>query len=621
MEADYSKTYWRYAYEGVSACFWLLAFAGSAWVVVKRPLPAGVFYCLGAVALVLAMTRAAAAWRVWRHRASLTGRAVVQVSSADLQKKMAARPGQIWLGWGFEWGRDQMQRLYDLGKTDVERLKLPAVARFFHAYQPPRKGDPTIHGIEPEERDVYVAREDLAGHMLVVATTGAIKTRFLALLVAQAIRREPREAVIVLDPKGDRDLYELVRSECRAAGRDTDFFFFHPAFPDRSARLDPLRNWMRPSEIATRIAALIPGDAGANPFSAFGWRVVNLVAEGLVFVNERPTLTTLKRYVEGGPDRLLHQTIERHLQNQGIEYKEALRLYLAQSKKRKERKPSPETSQETVALTAYYKAEVQGRSPSPIVDGLISMYEHDREHMSKMLTNLVPVLTMLTAGELAGLLSPDRDDPHDERPIIDTAKVINAGQVLYVGLDSLSDATIGGAIGSILLADMTAVAGSRQTLGNLHNEINVFIDEANETVNEPFIQLLNKSRSANYRVTFFTQTVPDFIARTGSEAMARQILGNSNNLIAGRTKDKITAEFVTETLGNGVLRTTMQQQSTNAKDSSGLNFGGSYGERIIESTECLVEAATLSRLPDLEYFGVFAGNRIVKARIPVLVRQ
>lgn len=73
------------------------------------------------------------------------------------------------------------------------------------------------------------------------------------------------------------------------------------------------------------------------------------------------------------------------------------------------------------------------------------------------------------------------------------ARAIRTEKVLYVGLDSLADATVGSAIGSVLLADLAAVAGDRYNYG-IHSlkPVNLFIDEAAEVINQPTIQLMNK---------------------------------------------------------------------------------------------------------------------------------
>jgi conjugal transfer pilus assembly protein TraD len=67
------------------------------------------------------------------------------------------------------------------------------------------------------------------GHLLVVGTTGAGKTRLFDLLVTQAVLRG--EAVVIIDPKGDQDLRNAAEHACRSAKAPERFVHFHPAFP------------------------------------------------------------------------------------------------------------------------------------------------------------------------------------------------------------------------------------------------------------------------------------------------------------------------------------------------------------------------------------------------------
>jgi hypothetical protein len=274
-------------------------------------------------------------------------------------------------------------------------------------------------GTGERERSVRLPLAHTEGHLLVVGTTGAGKTRLFDLMVTQAVLRG--EAVVIIDPKGDQDLRNAAERACRLVDAPERFVHFHSAFPRDSARIDPLHSFNRATEVASRVAALIPSETGNDPFKAFGQIAMSNVVQGLLAVGERPSLVTLRRYLEGVAESLVERA-----------------------------------------------------------------------------------------------------------------------QVVYLGLDALSDSMVGGAIGSILVADLAAVAGGRYNYGVSLTPVNVFIDEAAEVVNDPFIQLLNKGRGAGLRLTVATQTFADFAARTGSEAKARQVLGNINNLVALRVLDAET---------------------------------------------------------------------------------
>ncbi|WP_249925492.1 helicase HerA-like domain-containing protein, partial [Escherichia coli] len=116
-------------------------------------------------------------------------------------------------------------------------------------------GQPWIHGVEPKEEKLMQPLKHTEGHSLIVGTTGSGKTRMFDILISQAILRG--EAVIIIDPKGDKEMRDNARRACEAMGQPERFVSFHPAFPEESVRIDPLRNFTRVTEIASRLAALI----------------------------------------------------------------------------------------------------------------------------------------------------------------------------------------------------------------------------------------------------------------------------------------------------------------------------------------------------------------------------
>jgi conjugal transfer pilus assembly protein TraD len=615
--------YWRTAYEGYAAAAWGASFILMLVIAIKGELPSGPFYWMAGISFLFLTFRLRDALKVWRARNALAGKEVEFISTEEVRKKMKKYPDHVWLGRGFDWNRTHTQKVYDLTKLDIADLKPPFFYRWFaknELWNKEKKGSGFIHGVEEAEKDVVVPLSDLNGHTFVCATTGAMKTRLLSLVVCQAIHREPRECVIVIDPKGDRELLDMMKIECERAGRSSDFSCFHPAFPQESIRLDPMKNWNRPTELASRIAALIPGDSSGDVFTSFGWRGINLVAEGLIFVEESPSLKSLKRYIESGPDLLVGKTIERHMQNLGMNIDEAVEVYLQQVNAGKTKKPSPETPNRVVALAACYKHEIQDQNNCPVVDGLLSLFEHNREHMGKMLASLIPILTMLTAGEVGDLLSPNRTDAKDLRPILDTENIITSNKVVYIGLDSLTDATVSSAIGSIILADMVAVAGSRYNYGDFDNFVNLFNDEVNENVNIPLIQMLNKSRGANFRLMILTQTVNDLTVRLGSEAHTWQLLGNCNNLIAGRLRDQETKKYVSESFKKTTVETAQETKMTSAKSGGEAvaQFNASYGTRLTDTEADLISPDMLSEVPDLEFFASTSAGRVSKGRIPLI---
>ena len=612
---------WRAAYELYAALAWSAAGVSMALAALVSGLPSAPFWTMGACAAGLA------AW-TWRQalglldlKLSLAGRAFSFIAPASVFERMRRHPGTVWLGYGFEWTPRHTQRMVELRKREMRDLMPP---RWFLRLRgvPPQDrnavGAPWIHGVEPSERDVHIPLSALEGNTVIFGTTGAGKTSAFEVMIFQAVARG--DVVIVIDPKGDRELREVTRRACQCARRPEAFLMFHPAFPGESIRLDPLKNWSRVTSVASRIAALLPAEGGGDAFVNFAWRAMNVVAAGLVYVEERPNLVKLRRFVESGAGALLQRVLETY-------YTRTLARWPAQLAPHIERARAGRSAQrlgvgataELAAYIDYYTKEVPAHARREEIDGLLSMVLHDQTHYAKMIQNVLPLLSSLTSGDLGPLLSPDAADIADRRPVFDSDKIIKGAHVLYVGLDSLSDPTVGSAIGSILIADLAAVAGDIYNYGRKQS-IELFVDEVAECVNTPLIQVLNKGRGSGFRITLAAQTLPDIVAKLGDESKARMVIGNCNNLIALRTKDRLTQDFVVETFGETHIQTLMRTQAT-AATSRDVHLSGNLSERLSEERVDVFAPEWLGMLPSLHYIAMVSGGRLIKGRLPKIADE
>ena len=109
----------------------------------------------------------------------------------------------------------------------------------------------------------------------------------------------------------------------------------------------------------------------------------------------------------------------------------------------------------------------------------------------------------------------------------------------------------------------------------------------------------------------------DLAKRLGSEDAARMALGNLNNLIALRTKDRPTQDFVVETFGKTAIHTVRVGLSSGSDAHLG-DFSSSYSTQLTESFEEVVPADVLGKLPNLQYFASVSGGRIIKGRFPII---
>lgn len=243
---------------------------------------------------------------------------------------------------------------------------------------------------------------------------------------------------------------------------------------------------------------------------------------------------------------------------------------------------------------------------------LIDLYQHDTTHLKKMIATLLPALQVLASEPINNLVSPD-DDQHLNRIVFNLKNLIDSNYILYIGLDSLSDATLSSNIASIFLSDLAALAGMIYNYKDIKNPINVFIDEAAEVVNDAFIQILNKGRGAGIRCFTATQTIADLNVRTGSHDKTRQILGNFNNWIALRTNDFYTQQYLSES-----IRKTRVKVKHSSYNKTNILHGNRKSESIGYEQDFLVSPEIFAELPNFEYIARVSGGTMIKGRLPII---
>lgn len=593
---------WRPIYEGRQAASWLMGTVGCVATATWLPLPTSFGMITASACGLVGMWRSYTAWERAsdKWRTGLAEKEFTTISEMQKITETFKKKGEMWLGKGFHWTDIEANKMHNLMGAGVAKV---LGKDGLHA-----NGSFWLHGLAKEE-NIGAALELLEGHTLIVGSTGVGKTRLFDLLIAQCILRG--EAVFIIDPKGDHGLANNARRVCEAMGQPERFVYFNPAHPTKSACIDPLRNFNRKTELASSVSALIPSETGTDAFVAFGWKVLQDICGGLLATGERPNLVALRRYIEGGPDDLLVKALRVHFRNHVDNWESKVAPHIkAQGNK------DPQAV--VKGYIQFYKQVVIHETPNVDLSGLISTFEHNRDHFSKMVASLIPILSMLTTEPLDQLLSPDFE-ASEGKVVMDTARIVRNDMVCYMGLDSLADATVGSAIGSVMLADMTAVAGDRYNYGlDEKKVINVFVDEAAEVINGPTIQLLNKGRGAGFKLYVATQTFADFAARLGDENKARQVLANTNNKFILRVLDAETQKYLAEGIPKIKAQSMSVRYGHSLTTTISEEYGAAYQEQSTAEEADLIPPGVLSELPPLHFYARMSGGRTFKARIPIL---
>ncbi|HAX8459955.1 TPA: type IV conjugative transfer system coupling protein TraD [Escherichia coli] len=626
----------------------------AAYVCVQAPwavaLAPSVSYVTAAGFAALAITRTHQGMKIIRYRRNLRRLPRYVMST----KQIPVSHRRLFLGRGFRWTQKHTQRLQDTLRPEVARYlqpnrfylgarqlemmtehRLPWLGKLLSADTPlnpvrplpPVGGNPALHGIEPDEKDVTLALGERVGHTVVYGTTRVGKTRLAELLVTQDIRRG--EVTIVFDPKGDADLMKRVWAEAHRAGRGDELYIFHLGWPEISARYNAVGRFGRVSEVASRVAGQLSGEGNSAAFREFAWRFVNIIARALVALGERPDYTLIMRYVNNIADLYIRYA-EKIIQAQ----LPALQTQIENNQQVLGEDDVPRNMQGQPDALRIWAIEVALSSEEgkklydPILDGLRSAVRYDRTYFDKIVASLLPLLEKLTTGKTAELLSPDYQDIDDTRPIFDWEQIIRKKAVVYVGLDALSDSEVASAVGNSMFADLVSVAGHIYKHGinaglpggkEGKSLINLHCDEFNELMGDEFIPLINKGGGAGMQVTAYTQTSSDIEARIGNAAKTAQVQGNFNNLIMLRVRENRTAELLTTQLPQVEIytKTLVSGHQDTADVNADQDFTSSTQDRVGTVKVPLLEPADIVTLPKGQAFALLEGGQLWKIRMPL----
>lgn len=548
----------------------------------------------------------------------------------------------LFIGKGFQWGQKHVQRLRDIAlygggkftnQTGSHRLVRSIELYFEHNKfmswllsplssnsvlnpfrpLPPVGGHTQIHavGTYEGEKNVYLQLSERNGHTLVLGTTRVGKTRLAETLIKQDIARG--DITVVFDPKGDAELMRSTYQAAQDAGRHC--YVFHLGYPDTSARYNPIGTFSRITEVPTRITDRMSADGGSAAFKMFSWRYVNLIAQALIYLGDVPDYQNINKHVIMMDDLFIRYGLAFFERQKVTDYKKKLKK--AKRDLVRSRLPSAirERDEAAIAVMQIYKDE---QLQDVLFDGLLSAFRTEKSYYDKLVASLMPMLEQLNTGRTAELLAPDYYDLADEREVFTWKTVIDQNAVVYVGLDCLSDAIVGGAVGASMFSDLTSTLGAIYKGSEAFKRICIHADEFSELLGDQFIPMANKGGGAGLQITAYTQTSADLTVGIGNAEKANQLVGNFNNLIVLRVKNKETAEMLTQQLPD--VQVSQLTVVTSARDSSDVDssthFTSTNEDRITTENVPLLSAAEIVALPKGQAF-LFTQGNLYKVRIPL----
>lgn len=528
-----------------------------------------------------------------------------------LVKQTKKNPKKVYMGHGMEWDQRHAQTAYDFNRLNKNTLKPSAlymsIRKLFGVSSNGKaKGTTYLHAALEGEKPIYQNLEDRFTHRGISGSNGTGKGRVLAIDIIQAIARG--EAVTMLDPKKDKMTIDICYATCKYLKQEHRFFFFDVAYPERSVRLNPLKNYQDISELATRVVGVLPPDSD-KVFANFAWNHVNTIFGVMELMGDSPTLVKLRRLIDQSPYKLMALA--------GLPF-------LIKNPKTKPLVMQYEGSKdyENVGrdLMKIYQEQLDEDERHVYINQLIDLTVSSQEHNRKLYNSIIPILEQLTSGEFKELLSPDPTD-NDPRPIIDLASAARRGDVLYINLGSLRKGEVGSAFGALLFNDAISVVADRSDYEEDGKRTiwNLYCDEAAEIVNANTVRMANKSRSSEVCLTLAFQTTSDLVERFGSESMKDQTTGNTNTKTTLRAEDRKSQEYISELSKDTTVQELNRATGTQANTAiEGQDSNNTYTKQLKSTTVPLISTTDVGSLADLHCFTIMPGGFTYKLRVPFI---
>jgi hypothetical protein len=394
----------------------------------------------------------------------------------------------------------------------------------------------------------------------------------------------PRGAVVIIDPKGDRDL--LVRCAAAAERAHKPFALIAPAFPAQSATMNILDTATTAAEVSARIRALMPnaGGRGSDPFfEEYPLALIERVATVQAALRRPWTLEGLYKV----------SVLRVHMETLLADYLAHLGCHTV--------------GKLPALIGEYRKAGLSDLSADALIDDL----EKPRDHFTKVTSNLIPAFRGVVGAPLGPLFSSIPAD-------VTWTRIVNAGMVVYVALASMLLGDIANRIGRVILQDLVGYLGRRYAYEDVETAppITVLIDEFGDVTYPLFTNALNKGGGANARFILAQQSLADAEAAMGP-AQARRVFDNLNTKIWCRLADDRTAAEATE--GLGTCTGHLPETGVGLSYGGGRGLGGSAQRRLAPKDTPLIRPTWLTALPRGEAFVRMKGE-IWKLRVPLLTK-
>ncbi|MDH5543768.1 MAG: TraM recognition domain-containing protein [Nitrospinota bacterium] len=399
---------------------------------------------------------------------------------------------------------------------------------------------------------VLLPDEDRKRHMWVFGTTGVGKTRVMENMIEQDIRKG--YSVAVFDPKGDIELFSKIAQVAFEEGREEDLMLVTPIFPELSARIDPLRYFATPEELAGHIVSGVT--VGREPyFSNVAYDLSLSIVQALVL---------LSKYSGEDPDFNLDE-VKKYITHNGLE--------------------NLKSQVQVIDTPDLIK---QARD---IIQDIDRILENEKDYFNKISNSLAVALRELTTGNIGAVIGKADMNRFVER--LEQNKPV----ILVVQPGSLLMRRAAYTAGKVLVSMIQAMVGRKYASGKkLSPSLCIYLDEAQSLIYPGIDEMFSKAGSANVSVHGFCQSLSQLYAAIGKD-YSKSIMDNTNTRIFMRVPDLDTATYIADHFGDKTVWSPF------------LSLDGSGSVSARDDKIPVIEASEITKLnPRVAYMFTYSGR-------------
>lgn len=411
-------------------------------------------------------------------------------------------------------------------------------------------------------KPVFLTKDMRIMHCQVIGSTGSGKTDSVLMpLLAHDIASG--KGALIVDTKGDLEVYGKIEYMARKFNRTKDFLFFSLSHPKSSFTYNPLLRG-NATEIKDK---LIGSTVHSEPFYQKK--------------TEEILLLVLKGY---------------KLQNKTVTFANLYHTF---------------QNEHNFSILAE-------KVPDQAIKGILLNLAGRFRDLQRWMTGFIADLALVSQSEFSCLVNT-------EKPEIDLLEAYQSDKIVYFQLNTQGYEETAKRFGRIVLQDIKTVSNYIQSYipENKRHFYPVFIDEFASFAYPNFVEVLNKARGAGLAITLAHQSLGDLV-RTG-EYFLRQVIENTNIKIILRQDDPASIELYTKMAGTyRTVKSTMQtREGLLSKELTGLGSMREVNEFRLKPNILRVlkrgEAGLIIKNPDSVFDYVkldYIGKGIDNLKIP-----